>query len=53
MASMHSQSIILKRDNVHRFIDNRVQYDQQKNDIINSDENGELVFKICPNFYLY
>ena len=43
---MHWQSIILKRDIVHRSINELVQCDQQTNDIINSDENGELVFKM-------
>ena len=42
-----------KKDNVHRFINNRIQYDQQTNDIINSDENGKVIFKKCPSFYRY
>lgn len=44
VASMHLQSIILKRGNAHRFINNHVQYDLQSNDIINSDEKWRIGF---------
>ena len=46
VASMHWQSIILKRDIVHRSINKLVQYDQQTNDIINSDENANWFLKM-------